>query len=363
MLYLIYKGMNLFEVGLLEGIYHLTSFLMETPTGVVADIFGRKKSRLIGLIFIILSSIFMVVSTNFWGCAFAFILTALSNNFESGAAEAMVYDSLVLMDKEKSYMKITGKLEVVFQLASVVGLVIGGVIGTFSYARIYVVVIGITLILICIGWFFHEPIIEKESRKQGSIRTMLGAQYIDSYQVLKGNKKLIYIIVFGSIISTFLTLSFFYLQVAWKTSGFMEWNIGLFLAVSSVCGAFGGLIAEKVDRRFGDVVIMKYSPYLVAVLIPSFYFVRISIVSFSILCILESIIFVATRDYINKLIPSKMRATIMSFDSAVFSLCMISLFPVFGFVSDHIGINQTFLLLGSIFLILSLINSRVVETT
>ncbi|MDA3847621.1 MAG: MFS transporter [Vallitaleaceae bacterium] len=78
MIYLVSKGLSLFEVGLIEGIFHVTSFLMETPTGAIADIFGRKTSRLVGVVFSILGGILMIISTSFAGFAISFIVTALS---------------------------------------------------------------------------------------------------------------------------------------------------------------------------------------------------------------------------------------------------------------------------------------------
>ncbi|MDF2593450.1 MAG: major facilitator superfamily 1, partial [Clostridia bacterium] len=48
MLYLAGKGMSLTQLGLLETIFHVTSFTMEVPTGAVADIFGRRISRIVG---------------------------------------------------------------------------------------------------------------------------------------------------------------------------------------------------------------------------------------------------------------------------------------------------------------------------
>jgi hypothetical protein len=44
MIYLSLKGFSLLELGLLEGIFHITSFLMEVPTGAVADLWGRRGS-------------------------------------------------------------------------------------------------------------------------------------------------------------------------------------------------------------------------------------------------------------------------------------------------------------------------------
>ena len=48
LIYLASKGMSLLQLGILEGVFHVTSFIMETPTGAVADLYGRKFSRMLG---------------------------------------------------------------------------------------------------------------------------------------------------------------------------------------------------------------------------------------------------------------------------------------------------------------------------
>jgi len=78
MLYLASKGLSLFEIGLLEGIFHVTSLLMETPTGAVADMFGRKMSRLVGIALSVGSRVLMIFSGSFAMFALSFVITALS---------------------------------------------------------------------------------------------------------------------------------------------------------------------------------------------------------------------------------------------------------------------------------------------
>lgn len=37
------RGFNLVEIGYVETIFHITSLIFEIPSGVLADVFGRKK--------------------------------------------------------------------------------------------------------------------------------------------------------------------------------------------------------------------------------------------------------------------------------------------------------------------------------
>ncbi|MCK5737125.1 MAG: MFS transporter, partial [Spirochaetaceae bacterium] len=59
MIWLTLRGFSLTQLGIMEGIFHLTSFLMEVPTGIVADLFGRKMSRILGRV-LFLGSLFIL---------------------------------------------------------------------------------------------------------------------------------------------------------------------------------------------------------------------------------------------------------------------------------------------------------------
>ena len=65
MLYLAAKGLSLFQIGLMETVFHVTSFLMEVPTGVVADLYGRKVSRALGRAADVVSTALILLSHNF----------------------------------------------------------------------------------------------------------------------------------------------------------------------------------------------------------------------------------------------------------------------------------------------------------
>ena len=54
-LYLAYCGMNLGQIGILEGVYHITSMVFEIPSGAMADLLGRKKSMVISRILVAVS--------------------------------------------------------------------------------------------------------------------------------------------------------------------------------------------------------------------------------------------------------------------------------------------------------------------
>ncbi len=359
MLYLASKGLSLFEIGLLEGIFHVTSLLMETPTGAVADLFGRKASRLVGVALAIISRVIMIFSGSFAMFAIAFVITALSYNFESGAGDALVYDSLLAEKKECKYLKIAGKNEVIYQVTSILGLLAGGFAGSIKYELVYYIAVGVGIAALAVGMFFKEP---GGKKPRTALLPALKKQYADSINAIRGSGRLLYLIIFTGILSSSVTLSFYYLQIAWESGAMDAAGIGVYLAISSVAAAAGAFFAEKVEKRFGEGFILKISPALITLSVFSMYFIDWALAPLCIISVLETIVFVATRDYINRMIPSDKRATILSFESMLFSVVMIIIFPLFGLISDNIGIGSTFLLLGGVMLVMSVVNLKVVRS-
>ena len=58
-----------------------------------------------------------------------------------------------------------------------------------------------------------------------------------------------------------------------------------------------------------------------------------------------------SSEAMNKLIPSKQRATLISVQSMAFSIMMILFFPLSGVIGDLVGLKVTFVLLGLVLVI------------
>lgn len=358
MIYLASKGLTLVELGMIEGIYHITSMLMETPTGAVADIFGRKWSRILGRVISIIYLAIMLLSNSFWGYALAFVFCALSYNLESGAGEAFVYDSLLELGEKDKYMKITGKIEACLQVASVTALIIGGWIAVHNYFTAYISTIVLALISIIFALFFKETEIgrDKTNKKKINILTAMKKQYIDSFKCLKGNNELVYFIGFSAFFSMFITVTFYYLQNYWTLLGHNELWIGISLAFSSLAGAVGGILTDKIEKKVSQKFLLVFSPVILTFAIFGLADINLSRLSFLIMGFMDSIMFVTISNYINQLVDSDKRATIISFQSMTFSFAMILGFPLFGKLGDVLGLKDTFIIFGFICGIISIVN-------
>ncbi len=352
------KGFTLLEVGIMEGFYHVASFLMEIPTGAVADVWGRKMSRIIGrflgigALFIALYGDTMLVQT------LGFMLIALSNNLESGAGDALVYDSLVSVDAVGTYMSVAGKQELTFQVASIAAFLAGGVLASISYPITFSLSAVSYLLAIISALYFTEITIGKKevfSRSLSREFRKYRDHIVSSIQVFHKDRRVLFLMLISEGFFTVVVVSFFYLQSHWTEQGFSQRTITTVFAVKGVLGgiaAFRSTAIEKHLARKWTLMLILLTPVValwgIALTPYSFFF-------YILLGPVEGYVIAAMGTYINELITSKERATVLSMQSMIFSIIMILMFPAFGAVADAAGTDRAFMLFASAISTLSLI--------
>lgn len=98
------RGFSLAEIGIAEGVFHMASLLFEIPSGVISDVFGRKKCMILSQFMFIISALLMILSKGLPGICVSLVASAFGYNFASGTREALAYDSLKVAEQEEKYL-------------------------------------------------------------------------------------------------------------------------------------------------------------------------------------------------------------------------------------------------------------------
>lgn len=351
-LYLLYCGLNLAQVGFLEGIYHATSIVCEIPSGAVADLLGRKRSMVLGRICIALSCMIMLLTKNFWLFALSFMVQAMGNNFNSGSEEALIYDSMKCAGQEEQYISVWGKLNMILEAAQGIATVAGGILAEYSYFWCYFFCLIISLLaLIPVLFLVEVPISSGSETKRIYFWDIVYSHFRISFTVLKGDLRILKLMVYYSVIFASHTLLFFYSQQYFWDMGYSKIHISvimLFAGISSCGGAaFSQWISEKMGKGTGG-----FSASVIALSLVCFGFHKawLSIPVFILAAFFNSVLYPVKSEALNKLIPSGQRATLISVESMFFSVAMIVLFPLAGRLAEVFGLSFVLALYGGFLL-------------
>lgn len=344
---LVVKDFSLFEVGLLEMVFHLTSLSMEVPTGVIADVFGRKTSRLLGIFSYLIYIFIMLFSGNFTVILIGFIFCGLSFTFESGSGEALVYDSLKLMGEEDRFMKVNGMKEVIYQFAGAISLVVSGYVISVSFNLAWYLTLGFYICAMIVIMLMREtPLLEKA--KNLNLKELLYNQYVVSTRIVFNNKRLLYLTIIGAMVAAPITTLYLYLPDHLDSLGYSYFQMGLLLGAHSAFAAVGGYYAHRLENRYKEKKILYFVPLFVVI---NFWLVLIDgtiIIPFILLGFFDSIFYVVLGDYINRIVPSEIRATVLSYGGLMFSIVMVIIFPLIGLIAMMSNLWTGYLILAII---------------
>ena len=342
-LYLGYKGMSLTEIGLLEGIFHITGFLSEIPTGALADLFGRRKSMIIGRITSVLSAIIMLFSNSFIGFAIGFVLSAWGYNLNSGSEEALVYDTLKILNREDEYLNINGRLNLIIEVSQGLAVFIGGLLSQINFSISYIVAIIIGVCSLTISLNF----IEVESRDKNQEKVRVRDHFKTSINIIRDNKKLFNILMFFPVIYTFSAVIYFYGQQFFSDTGYSRVNISIIFLLNGIVSALGSILSDriyKICKSLGWIFITIIISLLIITM--GYATKNLSILIFISIGFLTAILQPISSKLINSMVESKQRATIILVESMFYSLMMLILFPICGLIGDIFSLDTSFKIIG-----------------
>lgn len=324
------RGFSLLEIGILESIFHIVSCLFEVPSGVAADVFGRKKTLVMGQIASLLSSVFMILSASFWTAACAMGFSALSYNLASGTREALAYDSLKLAGKETDYNNFASIEMMLYRITNSTSTLCAGLALFLGFQKAYAVDIVFNLAALVITCSLTEVSIgEKQCREKVSHRFI--NTVTESWHFLFSNKRIRSIMVTNSLIGAIATLVLFFLQAKLPLAGLNSAMLGPALFIMGLGAALGAKVVSFFPTvSYGKIVLMSSFCVSIAFFMTFTKSPALMICGGFIGAFADDFLEVRTDVLINEMIPSEQRATLISVNSFTFSVVMIVLSTLMG---------------------------------
>lgn len=330
------RGYSLMEIGIAETVFHITSLMFEIPSGILADVFGRKKMLIVSTIMRMIGSSIMIQSNGLVMVCLSIAFFALSYNFSSGSGDALAFDTLKSGGAENQFEKYESNQFIIYRLCSGISTLCAGFALFIGHRIAYgtdLISSGIQLLVLS---SLYEVTTGEQSGGWRSVLRRLAACTRESLAFLRQARSVLSLMLCNALVGAVDVLLLFFLQAKLPERGIPAWGLGLALLFMELGGIAGAKLILKFQRlKYRQVFVITGALVLIGLVVEhSTAYVVMTLGGF-LAALGDDALQVRTNTLMQERFPSEQRATLTSVSSFVFSVVMIVLSPLAGILFTY----------------------------
>ncbi len=353
--YLFYlaQGISFSQLSLIETVSLAVLVFFEVPSGAFADLIGRKKSMALGCL--LMAGEFFLIGSGYTVSVFvlAALIGGIGISLESGADDALLYDSLKKLKREGEFQKILGQSTALFKITAACAGVLGGYLYSLDQAMIFYVFGTLYLTLAFYSLTMKETVSVTSSAKSNQNSRTLAKQFkqlmLRSYCCLKANKEIAWMIVLMGLFTTTIRAHTTILRAPMldellPNAAFLGVVVAIGLLLSSLVSWY----AHHLFGTFGERNIL-----FVFAMIASVAFIGFglfdglwTIIFVFIIYMLTAVKTIFLSDYWHKHFRSRQRGTLISFKEACQNFIGVFTLIAAGVLTDQVGLGISSITIG-----------------
>lgn len=363
-LFLLDAGLSLTVAFIANAGFTVGMVLFEVPTGVVADAAGRRLSFILGAITLLVTSLlylwlWQVGAGLFWWVIVS-ILIGLGFTFFSGATEAWLVDALKATGFHGAIETVFGRGQIASGGAMLVGTVSGGFLAQINLGVPYIAR-SVMLVFVIGAAYFWMHDIGYTPIKGATFREELSMVAKASMEHGFGSPPIRMFLLgapfaMGVGIWVFYAFQPYLLELFGDKSAFYISGIAaaIFATAQMVGGASVGLVRRFVKSRTSVITAEVVLGALAVVGVGFAEFLDqpagfwVAIVLLTLVSVLWALSGPMQQAYMNEIIPSEQRATVLSFSSLMGSSGGVVAQPALGKVADVWSLGIGYIVAGAL---------------
>lgn len=336
------RWLNMKDVFLLQSIFAFIVLVLEVPSWYFADNYGRKLSLVLwAFVYFLWFLLYPFWESFIYFCMIEVILWIWCS-FVSWADSALLYDTLLELKKEKEYHKTESHFFSLSWYFHALGSVIWWFFAKISIVFPFFVQIPFMFLLVPISLLIEEPRKHKDiiDENKKSIKWILT-------HTLHKHKEIKWIIIFSAFLTTSTLASVWFAQPYWKDLDIpiaffgIIWAIIIFLRwLSSHFSPY----VEKTLWKKHSLFFLLSLPFIGYMGLAIFDKYLWSIIFFLGFHLAFGIWTPIIKKYINELVSSNIRATVLSIQSMLWRGVFVVVWPIIWYLLDVFTYSEAFIL-------------------
>jgi DHA3 family tetracycline resistance protein-like MFS transporter len=343
-------GLSPLQLVLVGTMLELSVFVFEIPTGVVADVYSRRLSIIIGMFLIGLGFLVEGTFPIFWLILLAQVLWGVGYTFTSGATEAWITDEIGEAAAGKAFLRGSQ----VDQIASLAGIGLGVLLGSLRISLpiqvggVLIALVGVLLILVMPETGFKPAASEERSSWQNMAHTFRAG-----IKTVRGRPVLLTILSIGLIYGLYSEgydrlwtkqiLDQFTFPLADRFQP-VFW-FGLIRAVGMLLSVGAAEVAQRKVQTERHLAVARASWAISAVLVASLLVfalaktLLVAVIAVWLISMSRNVIGPLYTAWVNQRLDSRVRATVISMSSQVDAIGQVAGGPVVGLIGSWLSVQ------------------------
>lgn len=203
------KGLSVAQILFADAFYPIFKFILEIPCDIIVDKLGKRRSLILGNLFTVGDTLFLILANNIYMIIFAWFLSAFGYCLKGLTESNLLYDSIPKSDtRGETFSKIDGRASSIYYCFDAIsGLTTGFLFVINGYLPIVMCLI-IAIISLLISFNFKEVDDSKTSSddsNHNSVKEILSDLKTATKFVVKSNR-LRSLIIFDSVFCSLLAM-------------------------------------------------------------------------------------------------------------------------------------------------------------
>ena len=349
-LLLVGRGFSLAAVGVAEGVFHLVSMLFEVPSGMLADILGRKRTLIAAGLVNAAAGVAMAASRGLFGVCAAMALEALSFNLASGTLEALTYDTLAENGQEARYIRQTSRQYTLYSAAQSAASLMSVFTIRLGFTAAYLLSACVGLGCAALGGLLKEPALSIHARPKVSLRHLprrLACHALENVRFLTHRRRLAAKMLCISFVGAAGYLTQMFWQQGLVDAGLPATLVGIPLFLLMLADVPGALLAPRLPARLGRLFLRCGLAVSICTMLAGSTCLPLCLAGAVGAGFLESAFTLRADSLMQPFYPSASRATLTSVDSMMYSVCMAVFSPLAGALAGRAGAGVCIFSIGA----------------
>jgi MFS family permease len=359
-------GLSFLQIGVLIAVRDISTNILEIPTGICADAFGRRKSMVMSFISYIISFLIFFGSSNYYLYMGAMALFGMGEAFRSGTHKAMILEYLRIHNMESKKVEYYGNTRAASEIGSAVSAVIAAVLifysGNYRYvflAAVIPYIVNLVNVATYPGELDAEIVTRKNVKEQLQYTLQDFIKIFKSFMAMKA-------IVNSSVFKAYFKITKDYLQpilevfalslpffVALEETKRVSVVVGTVYFGIYLCTSYASKSSPKVHARFPQLSTAVNVTYVVGgmFLLASGFFAayNIEVVTIGIFLLFYMLYNVRrpmTVSFVSDQISYKTMASGLSVESQVTTMLQAGIAVAIGALADILGVGWALFIMG-----------------